>query len=217
MPRHPPCALTNLTTTPLPQHRCTTHHPHPREEPPRDRDWCENTWISHCAVLNQQPAPHPMPTPASTRRNRPPQEPRTGAVTPAVPHPRARAPGATTPPDRRAPASAPSGPNSVPPAPHSPQPRFPHHPDPTPTPRISISISRGRTARPGPAVLTSTTTNPTTAFGQRPTHEPPPADDRGGRAPLDPADPAPRGPPEPPHRNPGNTRRDHEPDQPAAP
>ena len=111
MPRHPPCALKNLTQHPHTHHQNT----HPKASPPgRMRDAKTKDARVHCAVLKQRVNPRPrfqrLPPPlrnsdksGSTDRSRPIEQ---------------------TNPD----GFVPSGPNSVP-SPTPPHPPFPppHH------------------------------------------------------------------------------------------
>src|SRR3954465_6212473 len=117
VPRHPPCALNNLTNThtSCSNSSCSTK-PRPSPGEPAHARGTKDARV-HCAVLNDPPAPRP---------DRPHQPP-------ATPHTREAAsrceirngPGQRTTDSR----SAPSGPNSVPTTPRTPptpDPRTPH-------------------------------------------------------------------------------------------
>src|SRR3954452_14567188 len=107
MPRHPPCALNNLTNTQPKQLATKTSHHHPHQGESSAAGQIKDARV-HCAVLNQQPAT----TPGGRTRPDPPTggpalyDPRWPRHQESPRNPRGFPPGATK--------SAPSGPNSVP-------------------------------------------------------------------------------------------------------
>src|SRR3954452_15432805 len=126
VPRHPPCALNNLTTTNKPTHEQTFHNPTPHD----DQQTTGNTGPRSVKKMlastvqfstTHQPPPHhparPHPPDGPATRLTPPANGRyeTGTALTRETHP--PAPGAPPPHGGRAPGSAgsaPSGPNSVP-------------------------------------------------------------------------------------------------------
>src|SRR3954452_23256259 len=75
VPRHPPCALNNLTNThtSCSNSSCSTK-PRPSTGEPAHARGTKDARV-HCAVLNDPPAPRPDPPPPPPPPARPPQPP----------------------------------------------------------------------------------------------------------------------------------------------
>src|SRR3954453_5743041 len=196
VPRHPPCALNNLTTTNKPTHEQTLHNPTPHD----DQQTTGNTGprsvkkmlasTVQFSTTHQPPPHHPARPGIDTKRRRRRDE--SGTALTRETHP--PAPVAPPPHGGRAPdsaGSAPSGPNSVPTA-TTPTPAPLHTPPPPPHGRKTAGRTGSRPSdrRPNWSAFhpraPAGRLRPPTAGGRphpaRPLAPPPPGQPRARRA-----------------------------------